>query len=103
MFKPVRVVATIILIGSIGMVLVGAFVLRIAVRISVALYISIHLRIVSNGLQILCLGELFPLSNNSNGYNCSPVLVFVEFLAYGWYTLSYIPYARDAVKKMIGF
>jgi len=65
MFKPVRVVAAVILIGSIAMVLVGAFVLRIA---------------------ILCL-----------------VLVFVEFLAYTWYTLSYIPYARDAVKKMVGF
>jgi hypothetical protein len=65
MFKPVRVVATIILIVSIGMVFVGAFVLR---------------------QSILCL-----------------ILVFVEFLAYTWYTLSYIPYARAAIKKTVGF
>ena len=30
------------------------------------------------------------------------VFVFVEFLAYTWYTLSYIPYARAAVTKAIG-
>lgn len=30
------------------------------------------------------------------------VFVFIEFLAYTWYTLSYIPYARDAVKKVVG-
>jgi len=64
MFKPVRVVATIIFIASIGLVFVGAFVLR-------------------NGL--LCL-----------------IFVIIEFLAYSWYTLSYIPYARTAVLKTIG-
>jgi hypothetical protein len=31
------------------------------------------------------------------------VLVIVQYLAYTWYSLSYIPYARTAVKKMIGF
>ncbi|PPQ78530.1 hypothetical protein CVT25_011802 [Psilocybe cyanescens] len=64
MFKPVRVVASIVLIASIGLVLVGAFVLK-------------------NG--ILCL-----------------IFVFIEFLAYTWYTLSYIPYARAAVTKAVG-
>lgn len=33
MFKPVRVVATIVLIASIGLVFVGAFVLRNGVRV----------------------------------------------------------------------
>lgn len=33
MFKPVRVVATIVFLASIGLVLVGAFVLRNGVRI----------------------------------------------------------------------
>lgn len=33
MFKPVRVVATIVFLASIGLVLVGAFVLRSGVRI----------------------------------------------------------------------
>jgi len=64
MFKPVRVVATIILFASIGLVLVGAFVLK-------------------NG--ILCL-----------------IFVIIEFLAYTWYTLSYVPYARTAVLRVIG-
>jgi len=30
------------------------------------------------------------------------VFVIIEYLAYTWYTLSYIPYARTAVLKMIG-
>ncbi|KAF7322555.1 ER-Golgi vesicle protein transport Sft2 [Mycena chlorophos] len=65
MFKPVRVVATIVFLASIGLVFVGAFVL---------------------GNEILCL-----------------ILVIIEFLAYTWYSLSYIPYARTGVKRMIGF
>jgi len=64
MFKPVRVIATVVLFASIGLVLVGAFVLH-------------------NG--VLCL-----------------IFVIIEFLAYTWYTLSYIPYARTAVLKVIG-
>jgi len=64
MFKPIRVVATILFLASIGLVFVGAFVLR---------------------SEILCL-----------------VFVIVEFLAYTWYTLSYIPYARTAVLKVFG-
>jgi len=64
MFKPVRVIASIVFIVSIGLVLVGAFVI---------------------GSGILCL-----------------VFVFIEYLAYTWYTLSYIPYARSAVTKAIG-
>jgi len=64
MFKPVRVVATIVFLGSIGLVFVGAFVL---------------------GNDVLCI-----------------VFVIVEYLAYTWYSLSYIPYARTAVKSMLG-
>ncbi|KAF8522132.1 SFT2-domain-containing protein [Hysterangium stoloniferum] len=64
MFKPVRVVATIVFIGSIGLVFVGAFVI---------------------GSEVLCI-----------------VFVIIEYLAYTWYTLSYIPYARTAVLKMVG-
>ncbi|KAF8969898.1 SFT2-domain-containing protein [Flammula alnicola] len=64
MFKPVRVFAAIILLASIGLVFVGAFVLK-------------------NG--VLCI-----------------IFVVIEFLAYTWYTLSYIPYARAAVTKAVG-
>ncbi|KAI0807153.1 SFT2-domain-containing protein [Fomes fomentarius] len=64
MFKPVRVVATIIFLGSIGLIFVGAFVLR---------------------NDVLCI-----------------IFVIIEYLAYTWYTLSYIPYARTAVLKVFG-
>jgi len=64
MFKPVRVIATVVFLGSIAMVFVAAFVLR---------------------NELLCI-----------------IMVIVEYLAFSWYTLSYIPYARDAVLKVIG-
>ncbi|KAJ3508575.1 hypothetical protein NMY22_g16568 [Coprinellus aureogranulatus] len=64
MFKPVRVVAAIIFLASIGMIFVSAFVIK---------------------SDIICL-----------------VFVFIEYLAYIWYTLSYIPYARAAVSKAVG-
>jgi len=64
MFKPVRVIATIVFLASIGLVFVAAFVLR---------------------NEILCI-----------------VFVVIEYLAYTWYTLSYIPYARAAVIKAVG-
>jgi len=64
MFKPVRIVATLVFLASIGLIFVGAFV-------------------IGNG--VICL-----------------IFVFVEYLAYTWYTLSYIPYARAAVSKAVG-
>lgn len=64
MFKPVRVVATILFFATIGLVFVGAFVI---------------------GSEILCI-----------------IFVIIEYLAYTWYCLSYIPYARTAVKNMVG-
>jgi len=64
MFKPVRVVATIVLLATIALVFVGAFVLD---------------------NDILCI-----------------IFVIIEYLAYTWYSLSYIPYARTAVLKMFG-
>jgi hypothetical protein len=30
------------------------------------------------------------------------VFVVIEYLAYTWYSLSYIPYARSAVLKLVG-
>jgi len=64
MFKPVRVLATIVFIASIVLVFISAFVLN---------------------SDVLCL-----------------VFVLLEYLAYTWYTLSYIPYARTAVLKVVG-
>ncbi|KAF9228664.1 SFT2-domain-containing protein [Gyrodon lividus] len=64
MFKPVRLLATIVFLASIGLVFIGAFVL---------------------GNEVLCI-----------------VFVIIEYLAYTWYSLSYIPYARSAVLKLVG-
>jgi hypothetical protein len=64
MFKPVRIIATVVFLGSVGLVFVGAFVLK---------------------NEILCI-----------------IFVIVEYLAYTWYNLSYIPYARSAVLKLVG-
>ncbi|KAK1226530.1 hypothetical protein PQX77_010495 [Marasmius sp. AFHP31] len=64
MFKPVRIIATIIFLASIGLIFVGAFV-------------------IVNGT--LCI-----------------VFVIIQYLAYTWYTLSYIPYARQAILKFVG-
>jgi len=64
MFKPVRVVASIVFLASIAMIFVSAFVIK---------------------NDVICI-----------------VFVIVEYLAYTWYTLSYIPYARTAVLKVFG-
>jgi len=64
MFKPVRIIATVMLLAAIVLIFIGAFVLN-------------------NG--ILCI-----------------IFVILQFLAYTWYTLSYIPYARTAVLKVVG-
>jgi len=64
MFKPVRVVATILLLAAIALIFVGAFVIK---------------------NDILCI-----------------IFVLIEYLAYTWYSLSYIPYARTAVKGVFG-
>ncbi|KAI0256475.1 SFT2-domain-containing protein [Lactifluus subvellereus] len=64
MFKPVRVVATIVFLSMIVMIFVAAFVLH-------------------------------------NGTLCI-IFVVLEYLAFLWYTLSYIPYARSAVLKVFG-
>jgi len=64
MFKPIRVVATIVFLASIVLIFVGAFVI---------------------GSDILCI-----------------IFVVIEYLAYTWYCLSYIPYARSAVLRVVG-
>lgn len=64
MFKPVRIIATVVFLGSVGLVFVGAFVLK---------------------NEVLCI-----------------IFVIIEYLAHTWYNLSYIPYARSAVLKLVG-
>lgn len=84
MFKPVRVVATIVFLAMIVMIFVSAFVL---------------------GNGTLCISKSLPSSHLSHDLlKREVVLVFVilEYLAFLWYTLSYIPYARSAVLKVFG-
>lgn len=63
MFKPVRIVATIVFLAMIAMIFISAFVL---------------------GNGTLCI-----------------IFVVLEYIAFLWYTLSYIPYARTAVLKVL--
>ncbi|KAI9438843.1 SFT2-domain-containing protein [Lactarius psammicola] len=63
-FKPIRVVATIVFLAMIVMIFVSAFVL-------------------------------------SSGTLCI-IFVILEYPAFLWYTLSYIPYARSAVLNVFG-
>jgi len=64
MFKPVRIVATVVFLAMIIMIFISAFVI---------------------GSSTLCI-----------------IFVVLEYLAFLWYTLSYIPYARTAVLKVFG-
>lgn len=83
MFKPIRVIATVVFLLSIVLVLVGAFVIK---------------------SDVLCLSKFSshtPPPSRSQVPTC-PVFVFVEYIAFTWYTLSYIPYARTAVLKVFG-
>lgn len=84
MFKPVRVVATIVFLAMIVLIFVAAFVL---------------------GNGTLCISKPLPsLPLVLDLLKREDVLVFVvlEYLAFLWYTLSYIPYARSAVLKVVG-
>jgi len=63
MFKPVRLIATIIFLGSIAMIFVAAFPLN---------------------NDLLCI-----------------IFVIIQYLAYIWYSLSYIPYARAGILKLV--
>ncbi|KAK4683491.1 hypothetical protein P7C73_g6762, partial [Tremellales sp. Uapishka_1] len=63
MFKPVRVVATVLLLVSIVLTFLGAFLLP----------------------TIICI-----------------IFVIIQYFAFLWYSLSYIPYARTLVKSWVG-
>jgi hypothetical protein len=104
MFKPVRIVATILFIASVALVFVGAFVLKSGVRYlsflwALSSFISFSLLAAMHKYAIIP----FALLSKSPALSfCFTVFVIIEFLAYTWYTLSYIPYARTAVLKMVG-
>lgn len=83
MFKPVRIIATVIFLSMIVMIFISAFVLN-----SGTLSISEPSCYVSSPPR--CSSREFA------------VFVVLEYLAFLWYTLSYIPYARSAVLKVFG-
>lgn len=100
MFKPVRIVATIVFIAMIGMIFITAFVIKSDVRPSPTPYFKPYVLILSRRFSAL-VG--FPSALCVFLYLRSfTVFVILEYLAYTWYTLSYIPYARSAILKMIG-
>jgi len=123
MFAPVRVVATIILIASMGLVFVGAFVLGNPVRI-----LDVPAKLHVLGLTLFSAAvykyvpDLFvkprtptdPPDYSLRNHRVSGVhLVRIPLTVDLWnhvsnrpppfrYCLSYIPYARTGVLKMIG-
>ena len=106
MFKPVRVVASVVFIASIVLVLVGAFVLNNGVC---SLNFNLTRCFSDNPLSISCrfyvlvsISIFVVIFLHSMLFSSPIVFVIIEFFAYTWYTLSYIPYARTAVTKAVG-
>ncbi len=81
MFKPVRILATVVVLAMIVMIFVSAFVLN-----NTTLCIS----------KYNCV-RLCPFAQARDA-----VFVVLEYIAFLWYTLSYIPYARSAVLRVFG-
>lgn len=96
MFKPVRLLATVVFLASIALVFVGAFVIRNEVcPLAVP-------RVCSRSPPLGPLHRQVPLEPLPSHLTCPLVFVIIEYLAYTWYCLSYIPYARSAVLKVVG-
>lgn len=85
MFAPTRIIATVLMVVCLVMTIVSAVA-------------------VSQSLIALCpypslIKCIFCFQLNKAGL--SLLFVILQFLSMTWYSLSYIPYARDAVKKTI--
>ena len=96
MFKPVRLLATIVFLASIALVFVGAFVIANEVcplSIPITFSLTPHPRSSAS---------VSPGRAACRHLTGSAVFVIIEYLAYTWYCLSYIPYARSAVLKLVG-
>ena len=78
MFKPVRVVATIVFLAMIIMIFISAFVIR---------------------SSTLCISKQTSVAVSVSLLKRDAVFVVLEYIAFLWYTLSYIPYARTAVLR----
>lgn len=89
MFKPIRVVATIVMFACFAMVWVSVFAINEEVRCSILRHSpspttsSQGLFFFTQFLQVLAI-----------------VFCVLLYLAYIWYCLSYIPYARTFVKNI---
>ncbi|KAF8905987.1 SFT2-domain-containing protein [Gymnopilus junonius] len=59
-------------------------------------------RIAASIILIASIGLVFVGAFALRNGVLSLIFVFIEYLAYTWYTLSYIPYARAAVTKAVG-
>jgi hypothetical protein len=86
MFK-LRIVATVVFLAMIVMVFISTFVLATERSVSVSLPLP-----------------LFHFRHHFWHFAHARDIVFVvlEYLAFLWHTLSYIPYARTAVLKVFG-
>jgi hypothetical protein len=72
------------MLASIALVFVGAFIL-------------------DNGILCISMLTCIEACCDSMAQRYLAVFVIIQYLAYTWYTLSYIPYARAGVAKFFGF
>jgi len=85
MFASTRLIATILVIVSVTLTLVAA------------LYVSTFYFLFISILEIFTINFCFQLHNPG----LALLFIIIQSLAMTWYSLSYIPYARDAVKKTV--
>ena len=86
MFAPTRIIATIMIFVAIALTLYAALVVSLIIQICNFIFVILY--------SIFCIFQL---------HNAGLALLFIiiQSLAMLWYSLSYIPYARDAVKKTV--
>lgn len=88
MFSSTRLIATSIVLVSIVMTFIAAVV--------VYLYFTFYYL-----KWFLVLFLFFYLTTQLHKAGLTLIFIIIQSLAMTWYSLSYIPYARDAVKKTV--
>jgi len=88
MFKPVRIVASIVFLAMIVMIFISAFLLNNGTLC------------ISKPTTPLFFFHFCHLFWHTFAHARVAVFLVLEYIAFLWYTLSYIPYARTAVLKV---
>lgn len=89
MFAPTRVIATIMMFVALGLTLWAALVVCTVTNFQPYLYMYLNLLL------------LYIVFFQLHKAGLALVFMIIQYFAMLWYSLSYIPYARDAVKKTV--